>query len=220
MRELWSCGWADWPPGRPKDQVNECCSWLLECMQLGAVHWFFRSVLCPALCGRCESGWPSNCHLWCSPTRGDFWSRMLNCFGCSLLCCWPSLLPLSSFRSSSFPPSQILTKDSVTARVDAVVYFRIKNPIHSVVKVENAYNSTYRVAQTSLRDVLGTKNLAELLSDREHISEQMGVGLVTVSSMYLLMLSSSVYYIAEEQKVGEGLRTRLSLVDVLYFVML
>lgn len=101
-----------------------------------------------------------------------------------------------------------------------MVYFRIKNPIHSVVKVENAYNSTYRVAQTSLRDVLGTKNLAELLSDREHISEQMGVGLVTVSSMYLLMLSSSVYYIAEEQKVGEGLRTRLSLVDVLYFVML
>ena len=93
----------------------------------------------------------------------------------------------------SFPPSllpsQILTKDSVTARVDAVVYFRIKNPIDSVVKVENAFNSTYRVAQTSLRDVLGTKNLAELLSDREHISEQMGVGLVTVSSMYLLMLS-------------------------------
>ena len=71
------------------------------------------------------------------------------------------------------PPQEILTKDSVTARVDAVVYFRIKNPIDSVVKVENAYSSTYRVAQTSLRDVLGTKNLAELLSDREHISEQM-----------------------------------------------
>ena len=88
--------------------------------------------------------------------------------------------------------------------MDAVVYFRIKNPIHSVVKVENAYNSTYRVAQTSLRDVLGTKNLAELLSDREHISEQMGVGLVTVLSIYLLMLSGSVYYIAEEQKVGEA----------------
>jgi len=61
--------------------------------------------------------------------------------------------------------------------VDAVVYFRIRDPIDSVVKVENAYNSTYRVAQTSLRDVLGTKNLSELLSDRETISEQMGVGL-------------------------------------------
>lgn len=72
-------------------------------------------------------------------------------------------------------PCQILTKDSVTARVDAVVYFRIRDPIDSIVKVENAYNSTYRVAQTSLRDVLGTKNLSELLSDRETISEQMGV---------------------------------------------
>jgi len=75
------------------------------------------------------------------------------------------------------PPQEILTKDSVTARVDAVVYFRIRDPIDSIVKVENAYNSTYRVAQTSLRDVLGTKNLSELLSDRETISEQMGVGL-------------------------------------------
>jgi len=72
------------------------------------------------------------------------------------------------------PPQEILTKDSVTARVDAVVYFRIRDPIDSIVKVENAYNSTYRVAQTSLRDVLGTKNLSELLSDRETISEQMG----------------------------------------------
>ena len=89
-----------------------------------------------------------------------------------------SPFPPSSLPPPSFPPSQILTKDSVTARVDAVVYFRIKNPIDSVVKVENAFNSTYRVAQTSLRDVLGTKNLAELLSDREHISEQMGVGLM------------------------------------------
>jgi len=65
--------------------------------------------------------------------------------------------------------------------VDAVVYFRIRDPIDSVVKVENAYNSTYRVAQTSLRDVLGTKNLSELLSDRETISEQMGVGLFVFS---------------------------------------
>ncbi|KAL5483841.1 hypothetical protein EMCRGX_G020257 [Ephydatia muelleri] len=70
-------------------------------------------------------------------------------------------------------PQEILTKDSVTARVDAVVYFRIVNPTSSIVKVENAYNSTYLLAQTTLRSVLGTKKLGELLSERETISAEM-----------------------------------------------
>ena len=73
--------------------------------------------------------------------------------------------------------AQILTKDSVTARVDAVVYFRIFNPTSSIVKVENAYNSTYLLAQTTLRSVLGTKKLGELLSEREAISAEMQVTL-------------------------------------------
>lgn len=70
---------------------------------------------------------------------------------------------------------QILTKDSVTVRVDGVVYFRICNPTMSVIRVENAYNSTFLLAQTTMRSILGTKNLAELLSDREAISNEMGV---------------------------------------------
>ena len=71
--------------------------------------------------------------------------------------------------------TQILTKDSVTVRVDAVVYFRISNPTASVVNVQHAYNSTYMYAQTTLRNILGTKNLSELLSEREAISEEMSV---------------------------------------------
>lgn len=70
---------------------------------------------------------------------------------------------------------QILTKDSVTAQVDAVVYFRIEDPVASVVQAEDAKNSTKRIAQGTLRDVLGTKSLAEILSDREEISDHMGV---------------------------------------------
>ena len=70
---------------------------------------------------------------------------------------------------------QILTRDSVTAQVDAVVYFRIQDPVASILQAENARNSTYRVAQGTLRDILGTKSLAEILSDREEISESMGV---------------------------------------------
>lgn len=72
------------------------------------------------------------------------------------------------------PPQKILTRDSVTAQVDAVVYFRIQDPVASILQAENARNSTYRVAQGTLRDVLGTKSLAEILSDREEISESMG----------------------------------------------
>ena len=70
---------------------------------------------------------------------------------------------------------QILTKDSVTAQVDAVVYFYVQDPVASVLQAENSRNSTFRIAQGTLRDVLGTKSLAQILSDREEISEQMGV---------------------------------------------
>ena len=55
----------------------------------------------------------------------------------------------------------------------------------SVVKVENAYNSTYLLAQTTMRSVLGTKNLAELLSDREVISNEMGVNITCVRKKFL-----------------------------------
>ena len=70
---------------------------------------------------------------------------------------------------------QILTKDSVTCRVDAVVYFRIADPIKSVVSVENALNSTYLRAQTTLRNILGTKNLKDILSERDIIRTEMSV---------------------------------------------
>ncbi|KAM9852979.1 stomatin (EPB72)-like 3a [Aulostomus maculatus] len=78
-------------------------------------------------------------------------------------------------RTVSFdiPPQEILTKDSVTVSVDGVVYFRIQCPISSVANVSNAHSSTRLLAQTTLRNVLGTKNLAELLSDREGISLSM-----------------------------------------------
>uniref|UniRef100_A0A8C7SX77 Stomatin (EPB72)-like 3a n=1 Tax=Oncorhynchus mykiss TaxID=8022 RepID=A0A8C7SX77_ONCMY len=78
-------------------------------------------------------------------------------------------------RTVSFdiPPQEILTKDSVTVSVDGVVYFRVYCPISAVANVSNAHSSTRLLAQTTLRNVLGTKNLAELLSDREGISHNM-----------------------------------------------
>ncbi|CAB1432357.1 unnamed protein product [Pleuronectes platessa] len=71
----------------------------------------------------------------------------------------------------------VLTKDSVTVAVDGVVYFRINCPISSVANVSNAHSSTRLLAQTTLRNALGTKNLAELLADREGISLSMQASL-------------------------------------------
>ena len=68
---------------------------------------------------------------------------------------------------------KVLTKDSVTVSVDAVVYFRVSNATVSVANVENAHHSTRLLAQTTLRNILGTKDLHEILGDRETISGSM-----------------------------------------------
>lgn len=71
------------------------------------------------------------------------------------------------------PPQEILTKDSVTVTVDAVVYYRIFDPVQSVNKVANAQYSTRLLAATSLRNILGTKTLQEILTDKESIAHHM-----------------------------------------------
>jgi len=78
-------------------------------------------------------------------------------------------------RTVSFdvPPQEILTRDSVTVAVDAVVYYKINGPMAAVCNVEDFSKSTKLLASTTLRTILGTKSLAEILSDRENISETM-----------------------------------------------
>ena len=84
----------------------------------------------------------------------------------------PQLDTQVDLRTVSFdvPPQEILSKDSVTVTVDAVVYFRISNPVISVTNVSDATYSTKLLAQTVLRTVLGTKTLSEMLSERETIA--------------------------------------------------
>jgi erythrocyte band 7 integral membrane protein len=78
-------------------------------------------------------------------------------------------------RTISFdiPPQEILTKDSVTIAVDAVVYYKIENAIASVQNCENAAMSTRLLAQTTLRNILGTRSLSGILSERETISNEL-----------------------------------------------
>jgi regulator of protease activity HflC (stomatin/prohibitin superfamily) len=68
------------------------------------------------------------------------------------------------------PPQEVITKDNVPARVNAVCYFRIVDASASVVQVENFMVATSQVAQTTLRSVLGQHSLDELLSEREKIN--------------------------------------------------
>ena len=75
----------------------------------------------------------------------------------------------------------MLTRDSVTVAVDAVVYYRTSDAIASVNNVENAPRSTQLLAATTLRNVLGTKNLSEILSERESISHFMQVSFLFYS---------------------------------------
>ena len=68
------------------------------------------------------------------------------------------------------PPQEVITKDNVPVRVNAVAYFRIVKPEDAIVQVENFLVATSQIAQTTLRSVLGQHQLDELLSEREKIN--------------------------------------------------
>jgi len=68
------------------------------------------------------------------------------------------------------PPQEVITKDNVPVRVNAVAYFRIVAPKDAIVQVENFMVATSQIAQTTLRSVLGQHMLDELLSEREKIN--------------------------------------------------
>ncbi|KAK3106290.1 hypothetical protein FSP39_017031 [Pinctada imbricata] len=97
--------------------------------------------------------------------------------GPGLFFLWPCIDEMKKvdLRTVAFdvPPQEILTKDSVTVAVDAVVYFRVFDPIMSVCNVDNAFRSGQLLAATTLRNVLGTKLMSELLTERDSIAASM-----------------------------------------------
>ena len=71
------------------------------------------------------------------------------------------------------PPQEIITRDNVPARVTAVIYFRVIDPNKSVIEVENHVLATSQISQTTLRSVLGQKDLDDLLTNREQINDEL-----------------------------------------------
>jgi regulator of protease activity HflC (stomatin/prohibitin superfamily) len=68
------------------------------------------------------------------------------------------------------PPQDVITKDNVTVKVNAVIYFRVINPPKAIIEVENYLYATSQLSQTTLRSVCGQAELDELLSKREEVS--------------------------------------------------
>jgi regulator of protease activity HflC (stomatin/prohibitin superfamily) len=71
------------------------------------------------------------------------------------------------------PPQDIITRDNVSVKVNAVVYYRVMNPRRAVVEVENFHYATSQLAQTTLRSILGQAELDTLLSEREKLNHEL-----------------------------------------------
>lgn len=88
----------------------------------------------------------------------------------------------STLTPSPLPPVQILSKDSVPVHVDAVVYYRVDNPIISITNVVDVGRASRLLAQTQLQSILGGRTLAEILSSRDSIQQQLQVNVTHVAS--------------------------------------
>jgi len=71
------------------------------------------------------------------------------------------------------PPQDVITRDNVTIKVNAVLYFRVVNPEGAIVSVEDFFYATSQIAQTTLRSVVGEHELDQILSERETINRQL-----------------------------------------------
>ena len=71
------------------------------------------------------------------------------------------------------PPQDIITKDNVTVKVNAVIYFRVVDAQKAIIEVEDYLYATSQLAQTTLRSILGQSNLDDLLSNREEINSHL-----------------------------------------------
>ena len=75
--------------------------------------------------------------------------------------------------TTDVPPQDVITRDNVTVKVNAVIYFRVIDPNKAVIEVENYLYATSQLAQTTLRSVLGQSELDELLAHRDKINQQL-----------------------------------------------
>ncbi len=97
--------------------------------------------------------------------------------GPGIIFLWPGIQKMVrvSLRTVTMdvPAQDVITKDNVTVKVNAVVYFRVIDPARAIVEVEDFYYATSQIAQTTLRSVLGQNTFDDLLSNREAINAEL-----------------------------------------------
>ncbi len=103
--------------------------------------------------------------------------RIIPVKGPGLIIIWPIIdkLVRVSLRTVTFdvPSQDIITRDNITVKVNAVVYFRVMDPIKAITAVEDFFYATSQIAQTSLRSILGQSQLDDLLSKRDELNAEL-----------------------------------------------
>jgi regulator of protease activity HflC (stomatin/prohibitin superfamily) len=103
--------------------------------------------------------------------------RVIPVKGPGLVIIWPIIdkLVRVSLRTVTMdvPPQDVITRDNVSVKVNAVVYFRVMEPIKAVTEVEDFYFATSQIAQTTLRSVVGQSQLDDLLSKRDEVNAEL-----------------------------------------------
>lgn len=103
--------------------------------------------------------------------------RLIPVKGPGLVLIWPIIdkLVRVGLRTVTMdvPPQDIITKDNITVKVNAVIYFRVMDPLKAITEVEDYFYATSQIAQTTLRSILGQSQLDDLLSKREELNSEL-----------------------------------------------
>jgi regulator of protease activity HflC (stomatin/prohibitin superfamily) len=103
--------------------------------------------------------------------------RVIPVKGPGLIIIWPIIdkLVRVSLRTVTMdvPPQDVITKDNITVNVNAVIYFRVMDPVKAITEIEDFFFATSQIAQTTLRSILGQSQLDELLSNREQVNAEL-----------------------------------------------
>ncbi|MFQ5838613.1 MAG: slipin family protein [Thermoplasmata archaeon] len=126
--------------------------------------------------------------------------------------------------SIDVPQQHVVTVDNVSVAVDAVVYYRVDDPIKSVVKVRDFFQATNLLAQTTLRDILGQVELDDLLSKRDELNKKIqdlldvatdpwGIKVQTVTIRDVALPESMVRAIAKQAEAERERRSRIIMAE-------
>jgi len=118
------------------------------------------------------------------------------------------------------PPQDVISKDNVTVRVNAVLYFRVVDPERAIIQVENFLVATNQLAQTTLRSVLGQHELDEMLSEREKLNENIqeiidkradawGIKVINVEIKHIDLNDSMIRAIAKQAEAERERRAKV-----------